>query len=348
MAVFKATKQQIDNYYNDISALNQSTLKSLLNGLNGYKNYIAKKDEQRSYLNIGSAVDTILTQGSEEFYNQFFVSKLDSLPSTTEMIILTEIFKNTSCKDCTLSQLTDDEIAPVIIQSEWQPKWKLDTKIQKIRNLGEEYYNELVLSKDKIILSDSEFNTIENMVNYLRTSENTKKYFDENLYVNNDDFDIYYQLPILFIYRDMMCKALLDIVIHDKKKRMVHPIDLKTTSKPILSFPNEVKHYRYDIQASFYTKALQFYFPKDHVTTFEFVVSSTAEPQFPVVFKVSPQLIDIAKNGKEPLIYKKTQIRDKVIGFDQLIDEYLWYMEHSFEVERRLVQGQGILHLEDY
>jgi len=353
MAIIRTNQKQIEDYYNT-DAVSQSLLKSFLNGLNGYKSYIANKDKEKSYLSIGSAVDCILTQGEEEFKKQFYVSELENSISETEKTILNEIFENAKLKFISLEQLTDKEFTTSLAFQKWQPKWKTDTKIDKIKKVCKGYYDELYIAENKTILSKEEFATIEAMVYNLRNSSVTKEYFDKGLYYQKmaneeDHLDIYYQLPIYFEHRNVKCKALLDIVVVDNARSLVIPLDIKTTSKPILEFEQEIYKYRYDIQASFYNIALNSVFTDLRKnSTFGLIVSSTQEPQFPMIYKLGSTLVDVGKNGKKSLVFKGRQIRKQILGFEQLLDEYLYYVENGFEVDRRITKNNGIISIESY
>jgi hypothetical protein len=140
------------------------------------------------------------------------------------------------------------------------------------------------------------------------------------------------------------CKALLDIAIVIKEEHRVIPIDLKTMSGSTLTFLDSVKKLRYDIQAAFYTLALQSYFNTSVIASYMFIVESTTYIGKPLVYQLDKTLMNIAEYGKEACVAEGVIMRKSIKGITQLISDYKWYEENGWE-EDRLTTGKEVLHI---
>jgi len=264
MGLIITPQAKVDAYYLS-DALSQSTMKDLLKGFDAFMNKPEKKSSPG--LLFGSIVDTILTGEPGQFNVDYYVSTLEAIPSEKERAIIHLVYEDALSdfenkvteKIFVLSDYTGS-IEKAILEVKWQPKWKMITKIEKIITIGSQYFEELVLSAGKTIISSEDKFKIEKVVQSLSKNANTAKYFDRDLYVNNDNIDIYYQLPIYFKHKGVDCKALLDMLIVIKDENgvpvKVEPIDLKTMAGYTVDFTNSVKKWRYDIQAAWYTLAV--------------------------------------------------------------------------------------------
>ena len=108
-------------------------------------------------------------------------------------------------------------------------------------------------------------------------------------------------------------------------------------------------------QAAFYTEALKSKYSAYEILPFKFIVESTTNPGNPLVFTCNQELLEIGKSGRnaynlcdkayvsdEYTVYMKF---DKIKGFHQLIEDYKWYMENGFSVNREIAQSQGEFYL---
>jgi hypothetical protein len=65
------------------------------------------------------------------------------------------------------------------------------------------------------------------------------------------------QVTIFFSWMQVDAKAMLDRIVIDTERKIIYLIDLKTTSKPLHRFYQEVEYWNYDRQQAFYSLALQ-------------------------------------------------------------------------------------------
>jgi len=240
MGLIITPQEKIDEYF-EKNSLSQSTLKKLEKGIDSFlldqnKEEDTVQKENLGFL-IGSAVDCILTGEEGQFDDNYYVSEIDKKPSDVEMNIIKMVF-NQALVENDLETLEPDSclsvnhvkyIKEAIEYFNWQARWKMDTKISKIIEVGEEYFQDLKKAYGKQILSVEQRLLIENIVESLRSNIRTKDYFDRDTFTSVKTVDIYYQLPIFFTYKGLECKALLDMVIVHKdvntgKPSLIQPI----------------------------------------------------------------------------------------------------------------------------
>ena len=172
-------------------ALSYSTLSRF--DREGFANIDKLFDKQETpSLVLGSIVDTIITDGEDEFNRRFVVAEYPSIPDSIIQIIkeLFNVYKDT-CSNINL--ISNDAIINIAAQYNYQNNWKPETRAKVIKEKGFEYYNLLFISQDKTLVSQDMYNDALRMVDALRTSEATKWYFADNNPFE-PEIERYYQL----------------------------------------------------------------------------------------------------------------------------------------------------------
>ena len=339
--IYRTSKSEIDKYREN-PALSQSDLKKLLLGLDAFT-----KEEPESEtlpMIIGSAVDTILTGQKGDFEKEFYISTVTK-PSDTMEAMLVAIYNNAPDKNLGLDDLKD-LVEEVVTDFNYQPNWKIETRISKVvENFG--YYEELKASAGKTVISLDTMTIIDNVVNSLQTNPVTASLFSTTERTN---IDFYYQLPIFWEYMGVNCKGLIDLVIVEKDMeglvRSVTPYDLKTMGESTLKFIDSVKKRRYDIQAAWYTygllncKELPFS-STNNLKPFKFIVESTTNPGRPIIYECSEEILKCGFTGIPELIIEGRVIRKNIIGFNQLMELYLYYEKEGWREEKSILESNG-------
>ena len=347
----------VETYY-EHPALSQSHLKLLLGPDPSIFNTIQEPDlyfEEKKHFIIGNGVDIQLTRPIEEFNQKFHISNLQNKPSDTIKSIVNQVYDLVKEEVGSLADkgLLRDHTSKIIDSCNdhnYQPNWKTETRISKIVEAWE-YWEDLKAAEGKVVLSQEENDLISQIVMSIRTNSATSKYFEKS----SSSIEILDQFSIYFTYEGIECKALLDRIIIDHKNMTIQPIDFKTMGDQTLYFPKSLRQRRYDIQAAFYTEALKSKYSAYEILPFKFIVESTTNPGNPLVFTCNQELLEIGKSGRnaynlcdkayvsdEYTVYMKF---DKIKGFHQLIEDYKWYMENGFSVNREIAQSQGEFYL---
>ena len=372
MSIIVATKQQVQEYY-QTDALGQSKLKLLLGDLGSFHKEF---DSSAEHFLIGSAVDCILTNSKQAFEEDYYISEIEKLPSDAIVEIL-KLVHNELLEDYAehLEVIIGQEnplpvtpfyqfvgelrnwaayILDACEKTGWQPRWGDDAKLKNVIEPGSEYFLDLCKAFGKTVISKTQANTILSIVDSLETSPRTSIFFNRELYGQlPETLAVYYQFPIYFEYRGVSCKALLDMVFvgRDEEGNLlsVTGVDLKTMNGNTFYFPSSVRARRYDIQAAWYTLALQTHFaiPEDSsiMKPFQFVVESTSYQGKPLNFVVDDSLLKMGKFGRKAIKSNEdsmaTTLQYEIKGFEQLLDLYIYHSENGFREERE-IQEAGV------
>jgi len=377
MGLIIASPEEVQEYY-DMDKMSQSKMKLLLKGMDNFLSNRDTSEEELYYSEvphfiIGKGVDTKLTAQSHIYENDYYISQIEVKPSEVEMSILNMVFDDVT--DSYPPHVVEEEgfefealsqyrgsILSACDEHGWQSRWKDETRINKIIEVGTAYFEDLKRAYGKTVLSQEQDLLISDIAMSLESNLRTSAYFNRELYMHNNILDMYYQLPIYFEYMGIECKALLDMLIVEKNENgkiiKVIPVDLKTMSGNTINFMTSVKARRYDIQAGWYTLAVAFWLQQQGYTSndvqidnFRFVVESTTQPGSPLVYECDYELLDIGKNGRPeiieyigndstsgyPIKYKEVK------GYDQLLDEYLWFEDNDWKEEKVVKENNGFL-----
>ena len=164
--------------YRADSALSYSTLaKYEREGFNNLDKLFDKLETPS--LTFGSAVDSLITGGQEEFDNRFMVAEFPSTPDSIIQIVK-ELFNRFSDTCTNINLISNNAIIEVASLYSYQNNWKPETRAKVIKEKGFEYYNLLYLSQDKTILNTETYQDVYNAVRALKESESTKFYFADN------------------------------------------------------------------------------------------------------------------------------------------------------------------------
>lgn len=228
---------------------------------------------------FGSAVDTLITGSEEEFNEHFMVAQLENPPSDTLVTITKRLFDTWKDGYTDIRDIPDDVIVATIQDIPWNNHWLPKTRAKKIKEDCAAYYKLLYLSEGKTILNNYVYQDILNTVDKLRSADSTRFYFEkDNAF--DDNIERLYQLKFKATFNgvDYRCMSDLLIVIHDKK--LVVPVDLKTSSKTEWDFYKSFIEWMYHIQARLYWRIIRHnmdqdpYFKDFKLADYRFIVAN--------------------------------------------------------------------------
>lgn len=225
-------------------------------------------------LSFGSAVDCLITDGEEAFKNRFIVCEFP--PLSDSLLTITKVLFS-MCGDShrRLDTIPDDIISDIAVANEYYTADKYrDTRIKKVKESCNEYYNLLALAKNKTILSQKDYDDVIACVEELKTNDVTNYLFTSS----SDGIEKVFQLKFKAEYKGIPIRCMFDELIVDNVNKIIYPIDLKTTGHPEEEFDSSFAMWRYDIQAKLYTYILQEcikrdpYFSQFKIMYYQFVV----------------------------------------------------------------------------
>lgn len=248
-----------ENTYRSDPALSYSTLaKYERTGFNGLKNLFDKIETPS--LTFGSAVDSIITGGEEEFNERFIVAKFPEVKDSI-IHIVNELYSTFSDKFTHISEIPDSIVIDIAGKYNYQNNWKPETRARVIKESASEYYKLLYISQDKTIIDIDTYQNILNCVDVLKNSDATKWYFQkDNPW---DGIERFYQLKFKANIDGVDYRCMVDEIICNHESKHITLIDLKTSSKTEADFYKSFIEWKYSIQARLYFRIIEDNLKKD-------------------------------------------------------------------------------------
>lgn len=320
--------KNIQSYYSD-NRVTQSMLKYFLN-MEKFTKFIEKyannspfyENElyytEKEHIIIGNGVDTLVTQDTEVFNDQFYVMTTD-LPSEKIISICHYIYDRISKESIEI--LTDlsnytELIKEAAIVENYYSNYKTETVVNKIITDGSTYFAQLIAANGKTLID-------ENLNQKIRSiSINVLTELDNILYNKLEVSDNSTILGQQFLCTETE-KGLADFIIIDHSNKRIHIIDLKTSAMPLYLFNKEIKKYRLDIQLSYYKylieKGALNLFLQDDVLNYKischiFVNSTTNVYNYKFI-TLNNALLEIAKTGQKESYCASFYLKDDNISF---------------------------------
>ena len=193
-------------------------------------------------LTFGSAVDSIITGGEEEFNERFFVADFPEIQDSQRKIVDT-LYKDFGNTYQSLLEIPDSTIINYTEQLKFQLNWKPETRVKVLKDNCSYYYNLLLVSDGKTILDNNTYTDVLDCVDALKDSDATKWYFaKDNPF---DGINRYYQLKFKGEYEDISLRCMADLIVVDTLNKAIYPCDLKTSSHYEWDFPKSFIDWRY-------------------------------------------------------------------------------------------------------
>lgn len=250
-----------EDIYRQDKALSYSTLaKYNREGFNGLHKLFDRIETPS--LTFGSAVDSIITGGTEEFEDRFMVADFPDIPDSI-VTIVKALHKAYSDKFRSICVICESDIIAMTEFYKYQLNWKPETRAKVIKEKGEEYYSLLALAGDKTILSTATYVEVMQAVDALKSSEATKWYFaTDNPFEN---VERHYQLKFKATLDGVDYRCMSDLLVVDHDKKIVYPVDLKTSSHTEWDFYQSFVDWHYHIQARLYWRIIRHIMDNDEV-----------------------------------------------------------------------------------
>ena len=236
-------------------------------------------------MEFGSLVDALLTQeGAVE--DMYIVS--DTVPPPAEKAVLDLLLTKDSRN---FDSLPESVIEGAMTECSYRGNLKFETRLSKLAE-HKSYFD--IRQSGKKVVSSADWNDALDMKKAIRENEYLSSLFGTE---NTDGAEYLYQMKLFFdvpITVDnkkqiVHMKAMLDLVKIDHDNKTVQPIDLKTSAQPAYNFSESFVKYRYDIQASVYSRALKI------------LMANTKGYED---YKLLPYLfVDISREDKVPVTY---------------------------------------------
>lgn len=206
-------------------------------------------------LTFGSAVDSLLTGGEDEFNERFIVAEFPSISDnlTTIAKVLHARYGETYR---TVDSIPDSVLAEVGKECDFYAGDKYaNYRVKLIKEGCSDYYNLLYLSAGKTILDTQTYNDVIKAVEVLKTSETTRNIFFENNPFT-PEIEGFYQLKFKATLNGIDYRCMFDRINVDHTNKTIQPIDLKTSYKKEWDFYKSFIEWNYQIQNRLYYRIL--------------------------------------------------------------------------------------------
>lgn len=294
--------------YRQMPELSYSTLSTYETlGFNGLDHLFDKKESPS--LTLGSCVDAILTGGEDEFNKLFLVADIPSIGDKEKQVAdyLSQMFGN---KYFNIEDIPATYILDAANQFEFQKNWKDETRVRVLSERCTLYYSVKSQATGKTVVTRETFEDVQNCVRALRESPATCGYF-----ADNDELSPvrrYYQLKFKAKFDGVGYRNMADLIIVDYEKKVVWPIDLKTSmSCTEWDFEQNFKKWHYYIQARLYWRIIRAnmdadsYFKDFSLEDYRFIICNpkTLIPlvwQFPLTKAIGTLIDDDGNEVRDP------------------------------------------------
>lgn len=208
---------------------------------------------------FGSAVDTLVTEGKDAFESKYMVLKY-SVPQSMGKVI-DYLFDKCSEEYHDLSDIPESTVEEAVLETDYQPNWKLGTRVKSILEKGGGYYYLKQTSKGKILLDEDMYNAAIACDQALKSDPATEWYFRDN----TDEVERFYQLKFKGEYNGIPLRCMVDLLVVDHVNKKIYLCDLKTSSHREWDFHKSFMQWSYYIQAQLYWYLVRQNLDKDPV-----------------------------------------------------------------------------------
>lgn len=228
--------------YRADEALSYSTIaKFAREGFNKLDTLFNKLDTPS--LTFGSAVDALITGGPEEFDRGFMVA---DFPPITDSVLkmVRAAFNKFSAKYRQLNDIPTQDLIDLSEELTYQLNWKPETRAKVVKEQGSEYYSLMYAAGERKILDTGTKELVDLAVDALKSKPATKFYFAPNNPFNQR-FVREYQLKFKATFNNVNYRCMADLLLVDHERKIVYPIDLKTSSHTEWDFFESFLQWRY-------------------------------------------------------------------------------------------------------
>jgi hypothetical protein len=294
------------------------------------------EEKKGDHFDLGNLVDTILI--APEMKSMYYVvtdykaagklrDVMDRLFNTCKAKYGEDWLVETASREkkiVTLLEVDEQMMREAITAEEWQNNWKMDTKVAKIKDLGAEYWTQLLEAEGKVMVSLENWTKAHSVADDILEDEfigrelQALKTKPEDENVVPSPFIVHKHAVLFGVFRSTKMKGEVDFFIQDVGTNTIWPWDVKS-AKSLAQFKSNYRKFRYGRQGSYYSNLIVQNFPGYTVKPFQFLVIPTESGEYPEKFTMSESELYACADGFE----SKNGYRIK--GWKDLIAEYEWH-----------------------
>lgn len=185
---------------------------------------------------------------------------------------------------------------------------------------GKNYYEDLRLSGDKVVITPEELDQASKLVRVLRGSKNSEFIFKESG-IN--------QIKLKGVIDGVEFKGMLDRIVINEETKTIDQYDLKTTWN-VDQFDSNYLTYKYYIQNYVYTKLLEQNYPGYTINPMSFLVADKLTLGDPIVYRTGSKHLEQAYNGfTHNGVYFKG-VGEAIAEFKRCVESRKWTEEVEY------------------
>jgi hypothetical protein len=310
-----------------------------------YRNYKDRVEQATaSYFNLGSATHCRILEPAE-FNDRYIVSNIVA-PGGMYAKFIDTLFR-TRKKDGGEYEGLQHATWVANAYGDSGFKWPMDKVWNNFLNDPElkGYYDALLKTSDKILLSQNDEKAIEACVKGTQTHERAAELlYGYMLSTCRNEFEVIWRHPE---HPWFMMKSIFDRVIIDDATKTAILVDLKTTSKPVGSFIHSYRKYDYHRQMALYRVALKWYLENEHVMP-------TGEKPNVDEWKFEIYIVATQTNGYgDTAVYTPAEkdLEKGLVDADKLLHRMKWHFDNDkwdHPMEYYTNNGVITLNLDEY
>lgn len=284
--MMESIKIMENDFYNQRFYFSYSSLNKLMWSPQAfYQIYVLGNREEKteSFLVNGKIIHCLLLE-PDKFDDQFIISPA-VLPTGNTKTVVDSVYRHyieLKANGDTRTELVefDDAILDVLKDMNLHQTLKTDQqRLDKIFTADAiSYWNFLKTKTNKLLIDQEAFNYCKNAVDMISSNEKISKLIGRGSteFDNKEIFNEEY-LQIDMNHKNFGLKGVIDNLVIDHDKKVIHINDIKTSSKDLKDFPESIEFYGYWMQAAIYTtmvsrKYIDLIENKGYSVEFNFVV----------------------------------------------------------------------------
>jgi len=273
-------------FYSKKFEFSYSSLSKLLwNPVVFHQLYVLKMKEEKTEAHLvhGKIIHALLLE--QDKFNDLFVISPGVLPTGNTRTVVDVVFrhyeelKRNGDQRTELSEF-DQAILDVLKDMNLHQALKTDQqRLDKIMTSDAiNYWNFLKTKGNKTLIDQQTYDFCKNAVDLIKQDELICEIIGCNV-TEFDNKEVYNELPLTAEIngKPFGIKGIIDNIVVDHDKKLIHINDIKTTSKDLKDFPESVEYYNYWMQAAIYTtlvvtKFFDYIHNRGYSVEFRFVV----------------------------------------------------------------------------
>lgn len=221
----------------------------------GYQSVpVIKESLSTASLTLGSALDCLVTEGSEAYDQKYYISQYNPVNKTESVI--EEIYKVSEAPNLhfAIETLGEGYLSQIFDMLDFYKGRTLKYKVSVIEEKSD-YYEQLINARKlgKTIINESVNADTIKMYNSMVLNSITNDLF----FIQHKGTEKFFQAKFRTIIQDTPFRCMFDLLVVNHEKKVIVPVDLKTTSTPLYDFYSSFIKWNYQIQVRLYTLILK-------------------------------------------------------------------------------------------